>query len=103
MTRPYNAREICEAIGITLDTLYRTRETRHTRDALPRPITEHPLRWERTGFDAWLTRYHPARPPTPANDPVRPPDAVTIAEHQALFHAAYATPPLDTGRQRNRG
>ncbi|MBR0700144.1 hypothetical protein JQ599_09555 [Bradyrhizobium diazoefficiens] len=100
--RPYTAREICEAIGITLDTLYRTRELRHTRDQLPRPITEHPLRWERTGFDAWLTRHHPSRPPSPANDPVRPPDAVTIEEHQALFHAAYATPPLDTRRQHNR-
>lgn len=89
MLRPYTASDICEAIGISLDTLYRTRERRHERDDLPRPITEHPLRWERSGFDAWLTRHHPGRPPRPANDRIRPPDAVTIEEHQALFHAEY--------------
>ncbi|MCK1407628.1 hypothetical protein [Bradyrhizobium sp. 76] len=101
--RPYNAREICEAIGITLDTLYRTRETRHARDRLPRPITEHPLRWERSGFDAWLTRHHPARPPAPANDIVAPPQPILEDEHRARLRAAYApqtcTPALDMRRQ----
>lgn len=87
--RPYSAREVCEAIGITLDTLYRTREARHARDHLPRPITEHPLRWERSGFDAWLTRHHPARPPAPANDIQLPPPAATIAEEQAELHEIY--------------
>jgi predicted DNA-binding transcriptional regulator AlpA len=107
MPRPYTAREICEAIGISLDTLYRTREHRHARDALPRPITEHPLRWERSGFDAWLTRYHPARPPAPANDVVQPPAPAVDDEHRARLRAAYApqsaAPPLDIGRQRARG
>ncbi|MFT4115458.1 hypothetical protein [Bradyrhizobium sp.] len=103
MMRPYTAREICEALGITLDTLYRTRQVRHALDGLPRPLSERgPLKWERAGFDAWHTRHDPRRPPAPANDPVRPPEAATIEEHQALFHAAYAPPPLDTRRQHNR-
>jgi hypothetical protein len=47
---------------------YRTRQIRHERDGLPAPISEHgPLKWERTGFDAWLTRHHPMRPKTIAN------------------------------------
>lgn len=103
LERPYTAREICTALGITLDTLYRTRERRHLVDALPRPISEHPLRWERSTFDAWNTRHHPLRPPRPANDPVAPPEPVTVEEHRALFHQAYATLPLDSGRRRAGG
>lgn len=87
--RPYTAREICEAIGITADTLYRTRERLHSRDGLPRPITEHPLRWERSGFDDWLTRHHPARPPRPANDICVQPAPATDDEHRARLRAAY--------------
>lgn len=108
MLRPYSAREVCEAIGITLDTLYRTRQARHDRDQLPRPISERGrLKWERSGFDAWLTRHHPARPPRPANDPVSMPDAVTIEESRARLHAAYAPQtvpePLDSRRRTARG
>lgn len=87
--RPYSAREICEALGISLDTLYRTRERRHEHDKLPRPISEHPLKWERSGFDAWLTRHHPARPPRPANDVAIVPDDGSIAEARARLAAAY--------------
>jgi hypothetical protein len=87
--RTYTAREICEAIGITPDTLYRTREVRHVRDALPRPITVHPLRWERTGFDAWLTRHHPLRPQAPANDAARPPDPASDEECRQRLAQAY--------------
>lgn len=87
--RPYTARDVCEAIGIKPDTLYRTRERLHARDGLPRPITEHPLRWERSTLDAWLTRHHPARPPRPANDIVAPPPAATDDEHRARLALAY--------------
>lgn len=107
MMRPYIAAEICEALGISLDTLYRTRQLRHTRDGLPPPIQEHPLKWERTGFDAWLTRHHPLRPARPANDVAAVPAPASIEESRARLAAAYAPqrphPPLDTGRQRARG
>lgn len=107
MMRPYTAREICEALGISLDTLYRTRERRHLADRLPRPISEHPLKWERSGFDAWLTRHHPMRPPAPANDVTLVPDDSSIAEARARLAAAYApqspVPPLDTRRHRAGG
>lgn len=89
LPRPYTARDICDALGIGLDTLYRTREIRHARDGLPRPISEHPLKWERSGFDAWLTRHHPLRPPAPANDPVIAPDDGSIVEARARLAAAY--------------
>jgi predicted DNA-binding transcriptional regulator AlpA len=108
MTRLYRAPEIAEAIGISLDTLYRTRQLRHDRDQLPRPICETgPLKWERTGFDAWLTRHHPARPPRPANDVSMLPDPASDAEHRARLALAYApqrpTLPLDMGRRTARG
>lgn len=107
MPRPYTASDICEAIGISLDTLYRTRETRHVRDGLPRPISEHPLRWERTGFDAWITRHHPLRPKAPANDIAAVPAPASIEESRARLALAYAPQrppvPLDTRRHRARG
>lgn len=107
MLRPYTAADVCEALGITMDTLYRTREIRHTRDGLPRPISVHPLKWERTGFDAWNTRYHPLRPQRPANDVSAEPAPASIEESRARLAAAYApqrpAEPLDTGRQRARG
>lgn len=108
MLRPYSASEVCEAIGISLDTLYRTRQARHERDALPRPISETGrLKWERSGFDAWLTRHHPARPPRPANDIVARPPPATDDEHRARLAAAYAPQKpistLDTGRRSARG
>ncbi len=90
MTKPYSARDVAEAIGISLDTLYRTRQIRHDRDALPRPICARgPLKWERSGFDAWLTRNHPSRPPRPANDVHSLPAPATDDEHRARLAAAY--------------
>lgn len=108
MLRPYSAIEICEAIGITLDTLYRTRQERHERDKLPRPISERgKLKWERSGFDAWLKRHHPMQPPRPANDPVELPDAASIEDQRARLRAAYAPQtapkPLDSPRRSARG
>jgi hypothetical protein len=104
MLRPYTASDVCEAIGISLDTLYRTRQLRHDRDQLPCPISEHPLRWERTGFDAWLMRFHPAQPPRPANDVRALPAPATDDEHRARLAAAYApqkpVPPLDFRHRR---
>ena len=108
MLRPYSAIEVAEAIGISLDTLYRTRQARHDRDQLPRPISETGrLKWERTGFDAWLTRYHPARPPRPANDVQNLPVPASDEEHRARLALAYAPQrgvlPLDTRRRSARG
>lgn len=107
MQRPYTAADICEALGISLDTLYRTRKLRHDRDGLPQPLQEHPLKWERTGFDAWNTRHHPLRPQRPANDTAAVPEPVDIAEHRARFAQAYAPQrppaPLDSRRQKARG
>lgn len=104
----YTGREVAEAIGISLDTLYRTRQLRHDRDRLPLPISERgPLKFERTGFDAWLTRHHPARPPRPANDVYCPPAPATDDEHRARLAAAYApqrpVPALDSAGKRARG
>lgn len=106
--RPYSAIDVAEALGISLDTLYRTRQIRHARDGLPRPISESgPLKFERTGFDAWLTRYHPARPPRPANDVSIMPAAASDDEHRARLALAYApqkpVAPLDTPRRHARG
>ena len=91
MLKPYLAFEVAEAMGISLDTLYRTRQLRHQRDALPRPISERgPLKWERSGFDAWITRHHPMRPQQAANDATALPDAVTDVEHRSRLARAYA-------------
>jgi hypothetical protein len=69
MVPPYSSTEVAMAIGVSLDTFYRTRQIRHERDGLPAPISGRgPLKWERTGFDAWLTRHHPMRPKTIAID-----------------------------------
>jgi predicted DNA-binding transcriptional regulator AlpA len=88
--RPYTASQVCQALGISLDTLYRTRTRRHDRDGLPRPISERPLCWERSGFDAWLTRFHPARPKVAAaNDVAARLVPGSIEEHQADLHAYY--------------
>jgi len=90
MVRPYSSTEVAMAIGVSLDTFYRTRQTRHERDGLPAPISERgPLKWERTGFDAWLTRHHPLRPKTIANDTFVPPPAASDEEHRERLRTAY--------------
>src|SRR5207245_11027413 len=83
MVPPYSSTEVATAIGVSLDTFYRTRQIRHERDGLPAPISERGrLKWERTGFDAWLTRHHPMRPTTIANDTFAPPSAASDDEHR---------------------
>jgi len=87
---PYSSTEVAIAIGVSLDTFYRTRQIRHERDGLPAPISERgPLKWERTGFDAWLTRHHPMRPKTIANDTFAPPPAASDEEHRERLRTAY--------------
>jgi hypothetical protein len=88
VTPPYSSTEVAMSIGISLDTFYRTRQTRHERDGLPAPISERgPLKWERTGFDAWLTRHHPMRPKT--IDTFAPPPAGSDEEHRERLRTAY--------------
>jgi hypothetical protein len=90
MVPPYSSTEVATAIGVSLDTFYRTRQIRHKRDGLPAPISERgPFKWERTGFDAWLTRHHPMRPKTIVNDTVAPPLAASDEEHRERLRAAY--------------
>jgi hypothetical protein len=87
---PYSSAEVATAIGVSLDTFYRTRRIRHERDGLPAPISEcGQLKWERTGFDAWLTRHHPMRPKTITNDIFAPPSATTDEEHRERLRTAY--------------
>ena len=88
MVQPYSSTEVAVAIGVSLDTFYRTRQIRHERDGLPAPISERgPLKWERTGFDAWLTRHHPMRPKTIAT--FAPPPAASDEEHRERLRTAY--------------
>jgi len=90
MVPPYSSTEVATAIGVSLDTFYRTRQIRPERDGLPAPISElGPLKWERTGFDAWLTRHHPMRPKTIANDTFAPPPAASDEEHRERLRTAY--------------
>jgi hypothetical protein len=90
MQPPYSSIEVATAIGVSLDTFYRTRRLRHERDGLPSPISERgPLKWERTGFDAWLTRHHPMRPKTIANEAFAPPPAASDEEHRGRLRRAY--------------
>jgi hypothetical protein len=91
MLRPYSASEVCEAIGISLDTLYRTRQMRHDRDAAaaadfrdrPPEMGTHRLR-----------RLADASPPRAAAAPGErrrcPAPPATDDEHRARLAAAYA-------------
>jgi hypothetical protein len=87
---PYSSAEVAMAIGVSLDTFYRTRQIRHERDGLPAPISERgQLKWERTGFDAWLTRHHPMRQKSIASDIFAPPPVATDEEHRERLRTAY--------------
>lgn len=87
---PYSSAEVAMAIGVSLDTFYRTRQIRHERDGLPAPISERgQLKWERTGFNAWLTRHHPMRQKSIASDIFSPPPAETDEEHRERLRTAY--------------
>ena len=106
--KPYSARDVVDMLGISLDTFYRTRARRHDEDGLPRPISERgPLKFERTGFDAWMKRHHPLMPRyAPANDPHSIP-AMSDQDHRDRLAVAYSRPSqvatLDIGRRRARG
>lgn len=87
---PYSSTEVATAIGVSLDTFYRTRRLRHERDGLPSPISERgPLKWERTGFDAWLTRHHPLRQKMIAHDAFARAPALSDDEHRERLRRAY--------------
>jgi hypothetical protein len=93
MLRPYTASDICEALGISLDTLYRTRELRHSRDGLPRPMNKRgPLNGSAPALTHGSPRTircgHSGRRPTT----IAPPVACQIEEHRARLR------PLITGR-----
>jgi len=89
VSKTYTACEVAEAIGITPDTLRRTRQWRQREDMMPAPISERGrLKWERTGFDTWLRRYHPlAR--SPANDAAVMPDSRSIEDQRRQLAAEY--------------
>lgn len=72
--RFYTAEEVArEFCGVCPDVFYRTREERHTRDLLPRPYQQRPMRFHRASMDAWQAQFHPLRPDLPANDVIAPP------------------------------
>lgn len=101
--RPMNSREVASRIGVSLDCFYKNRERYRMIDGMPAPISGHGrMAWERTGMEAWLTRHHPMRPPMPANDPVRPPDAATDDEHRLRLARAYAPIQPASGLDRAR-
>jgi len=90
MVTPYSSAEVAAAIGVSLDSFYRTRQIRHERDGLPAPISVcGPLKWERTGFDAWLTRHHPMRRKTITDDVFAPPPTASDEEHRERLRTAY--------------
>lgn len=91
--RPYyTALDIArDFAGVSLDTFYRTREERHTRDGLPRPYQIRPMRFDRDSIDAWRTRYNPMRPQPPANDTCAPLVPLTDEEHRGRLLKAYGS------------
>lgn len=91
MSRTYTSRDIADALGISLDTFYRSRARLESDEGMPKPICSGGRhRYERAGFDYWLTRHHPARPPRAANDVSIVPDPATDDEHRARLALAYA-------------
>lgn len=81
------AAELAERLGITVDTLYRTRGRLHAEDGLPPSLSRHrPFRWNRQKVEAWLNRDRDI--PPVANDlaPIAP---ASDAEHRALLARAY--------------
>lgn len=90
MLKPYSAQDVADLLGITLDTFYRTRELRHARDRLPRPLSETgKLRFERSSFDAWATRHHPLRRHVVAANDCAPPIVPDNAQAVSEFVAAH--------------
>jgi hypothetical protein len=87
----YTAAEVATFVGVEITTFHSraAREIYHTRDALPRPIKNRPLLWERSGMDAWRFRFHPAVAGTAANDMTSAPPPSSDAEHRHELHLIY--------------
>lgn len=90
MPRTYTAREVADLIGVRLATFYRRRRQWEMVDRMPKPICSGGChRYDRASMDAWLTRFHPHRPPAPANDPEPALMPVTDAEKLDALHSYY--------------
>lgn len=88
--RTYTAREVAGLIGITTETFYRRRLRFELIDGLPKPICSGGRhRYDRASIDAWLTRFHPQRPPPPANDPEPALAPLTDEDCRARLARAY--------------
>ena len=91
--RPMDSTEIAARLGMTMETFYRRRQILHREDGMPMPMNSHGRpRWERTGMEIWFTRFHPARPAPPANDPLPPPPPQTVDDFRTQFARAYGQP-----------
>lgn len=90
IAKPYTTPEVAAKIGITIDTFYRNRRRLEMVDGMPKPLRSKGAHgYERSGFDAWLTRYHPLRAQRPANDAEAPLVPVTVEEHRQELHDYY--------------
>ncbi|MGY3392973.1 putative DNA-binding transcriptional regulator AlpA [Bradyrhizobium sp. USDA 3311] len=91
ITRPMTSRDVAERLGITVETFYLNRQRYHLVDKMPRPLSESGRhKFDRASMEAWLTRHHPQRAPTPANDPAPPPMPNNDAEWSDFLHRHYA-------------
>ncbi|EKS26715.1 hypothetical protein [Afipia felis] len=92
MSNLYRSRDIADRLGISLDTFYRRRERLERDDGMPRPLCSGGRHaYEKTGMDAWLTRFHPYRPPPAANDVCAPLVPMTDEEHRGRLLRAYGS------------
>lgn len=90
MSNLYRSRDVADRLGISLDTFYRRRARLEQNDGMPRPICSGGRHvYERTGMDAWLTRFHPYRPALPANDVCAPLVPLTDEEKLQRLHEYY--------------
>lgn len=107
ITAPMKPPEISARIGVTVDTFYKNRQRYIKCNGMPDSIAGGKSGYDRASMEAWLTRYHPARPPRPVNDVFAVPDPATDEEHRARLALAYAPqkpiPALDTRRRAARG
>lgn len=89
-SRTYTARDVATALDMTLATFYRRRRKLELVDRMPKPLCSGGRhRYDRASFDAWLTRFHPNRPPAPANDPEAPLVPASDEDWRARLAAAY--------------
>lgn len=92
MTAPYyTAREVAEKLGISVETLYRTRGRLHAEDGLPPTITRHrPFKWNRAAFDAWYDPRTRAASLAAANDSTPPVPLQSDQQHREHLAQVYA-------------